>query len=305
MNLKVICIDEGHTVSGADYGTKGNGLYESVETRELGALIKKYIQQLGVKVYKCTIDYANSVSDSINKRVAIANSKAYDLILIIHFNSFPDTSANGCEVFILPNKNGYYRSNESYNTNLQYGREILNTVCSVGDFFKRGGDVKFRDDLGMLLNTNSYAVYLEVCFLTNKKDADNYKANKDKIARALAEVISGRKISNENNSNNNVNVKEEYKMKYAVCYCNEVDEREAKNLRDYLGTDAQCFDARIKMTNWKGIAPNIIAVGGNAEPVGFSSHTTHIIKGDDRYDTRQKVLSICEGRTKLDDYKIK
>ncbi|MEO2564619.1 N-acetylmuramoyl-L-alanine amidase [Clostridium tertium] len=106
-------------------------------------------------------------------------------------------------------------------------------------------------------------------------------------------------------NNPSVNVKEEYKMKYAVCYCNEVDEREAKNLRDYLGTDAQCFDARIKMTNWKGIAPNIIAVGGNAEPVGFSSHTTHIIKGDDRYDTRQKVLSICEGRTKLDDYKIK
>lgn len=106
-------------------------------------------------------------------------------------------------------------------------------------------------------------------------------------------------------NNQNVNIKEEYKMKYAVCYCNEVDEREAKNLRDFLGTDAQCFDARIKMTNWKGIAPNIIAVGGDAKPVGFSGHTTHRIKGDDRYDTRQKVLDICEGRKKLDNYKIR
>lgn len=195
MNIKVLCIDEGHTVSGADYGAKGNGLYESVETRELGALVKKYLEQLGVKVDKCTIDYANSVSDSINKRLAIANSKFYDLVLIIHFNSFPDASANGCEVFILPNKNGYYRSSESYNTNLKYAQEILDTVCTVGDFYKRSGGVKFRDDLGMLLHTNSYAVYLEVCFLTNKKDADNYKANKDKIARALAEIISNKKLA--------------------------------------------------------------------------------------------------------------
>lgn len=192
MNIKVLCIDEGHTLSGSDYGATGNGLYESIETRELGALVKKYCIELGIQVDKCTIDYANSVADSITKRLAIANSKAYDLVLIIHFNSFSDTSANGCEVFILPNKNGYYRTTESYNINLKYAEEILSAVCNAGGFYKRG--VKFRDDLGMLLNTKSYAVYLEVCFLTNKSDADKYKTNKDKIARAIAETITGKKI---------------------------------------------------------------------------------------------------------------
>lgn len=256
MNLKVICIDEGHTVSGSDYGTQGNGLYESIETRELGSLIKKYVEQLGVKIDKCTIDYANSVSDSINKRLAIANSKAYDLVLIIHFNSFSEESANGCEVFILPNKNGYYSSNASYNTNLKYGREILDAVCTTGGFYKRGGDVKFRDDLGMLLYPKSYAVYLEVCFLTNKKDADKYKTNKDKIARAIAEVISGKKL----NTNNNVKV--EYDMNKIVVYFGDADLFGAI----MVAQKNQC--PLMKLSDYKASglkAQTVIQIGGKAE----------------------------------------
>ena len=93
-------------------------------------------------------------------------------------------------------------------------------------------------------------------------------------------------------------------MKYAICYTNDVDERAAKYLRDYLGEQAQIFDARIKM-NWKGFAENLIAVGGDSTPMGFSGYTTHRIKGDTRYTTAQKVLDICLGKGKLDNYKVK
>lgn len=194
MNVKIMVIDEGHTVSGADYGAVGNGLYESIETRELGKLITKYAKAVGITVDKCTIDYANSVSDSITKRVSLANKRAHDVLVIIHFNSSKNSSANGCEVFILPNANGNYRSTESYNKNKEYGEKILQAVCNAGGFYKRGGGVKFREDLGMLCNTRDYSVYLEVCFLSNKDDVQKYKANKDKIARAIVEAISNKKI---------------------------------------------------------------------------------------------------------------
>lgn len=282
MNLKVICIDEGHTVSGSDYGAQGNELYESVETRELGSLIKKYIQHIGVQVDKCTIDYANSVSDSINKRLALANSKIYDLVLIIHFNSFSDSSANGCEAFILPNTNRYYSSTTSYNTNLAYAREILDVVCTTGGFYKRGGDVKFRDDLGMLLHTNSYAVYLEVCFLTNKRDADNYKANKDKIARALAEVITGKKI------NNTVEIKEKKKVKGIVIYSNDIDRRAAEYLADYLGlpTISSSTNFDYSTVNQDGI----YAVGGAKGTYTSYLLDKNFISAKDRYETVKEVL---------------
>ena len=39
--------------------------------------------------------------------------------------------------------------------------------------------------------------------------------------------------------------------------------------------------------------------------MGFSGYTTHRIKGDTRYTTAQKVLDICLGKGKLDNYKVK
>ena len=195
MKFSIIVIDEGHTKSGADYGATGNGLCESIETRELGRLITTYANALGVTVDKCTVDYANSVGESITKRVAIANQRPHDIIIIIHFNAFGDSSANGCELFILPNSGNNYSSTASYEKNKAYGEAILDVVCKAGGFVKRSDGVKFREDLGMLCSTNDYAVYLEVCFLTNKSDADKYKDNKDKIARAIAEVITDKKLN--------------------------------------------------------------------------------------------------------------
>lgn len=192
MNISILCIDEGHTKSGADYGATGNGIIESLETRVFGNLLTQKLQKLGVVVDKCTIDIATSVSDSINKRVAISKQRPHDLIIIIHFNSVEDPAANGCELFILPNKGNYYSSTNSFNKNKQFGEDILEAVCKAGNFVKRGNGVKYRDDLGMLLHTADYAVYLEICFLSNKSDVDKYIANKDKIASSIVKVLTGK-----------------------------------------------------------------------------------------------------------------
>ena len=76
-------------------------------------------------------------------------------------------------------------------------------------------------------------------------------------------------------------------MKYLVCYCNAVDKRASEYLADFLG--CPCMDATIPF-NYDGVAEEIIAVGGNASPVGFSGYTTKFITGKDRYDTLIQVL---------------
>ncbi len=110
---------------------------------------------------------------------------------------------------------------------------------------------------------------IEVGFI-DSSDVDIIEKNIDRIATIIANgvlMVCGKplyKIETENNSNtnNNVNVKEECKMRYAVCYCNEVDERSAKLLRDYLGDETQALDARIKM-NWNKFAEKgLINIGG-------------------------------------------
>lgn len=282
MNVKLLCIDEGHTLSGSDYGAKGNGLFESTETRELGKLVEKYAKELGAAVDKCTVDTASSVADSISKRVALANKRAHDLLLIIHFNAFKDESANGCEVFILPYSSAY-SSKASYEKNLAYGKTILDSVCSAGGFTKRGGGVKFRDDLGMLCSTKDHSVYLEVCFLTNKSDADKYKANKDKIARAIAEVITVKKL------NTKVVKEKKFDMKNIVVYGNKIDKRAA----EYLADSLQCptIDGNIVFDYSK--VENIYGIG--AEPtLKWPKNIKKKIAGKDRYDTIIQVLKFIK-----------
>lgn len=282
MNVKLLCIDEGHTLSGSDYGAKGNGLFESIETRELGKLVEKYAKELGTTVDKCTVDTASSVADSITKRVALANKRAHDLLLIIHFNAYKEESANGCEVFILPYSNAY-SSKASYEKNLAYGEAILNAVCTAGGFVKRGGGVKFRNDLGMLCSTRDHSVYLEVGFLTNKSDADKYKANKDKIARAIAEVITGKKL------NNKVVEERKFDMKNIVVYGNSIDRRAAEYLADSL--KCPTIDGNIVFDYSK--VENVYCVGG--EPaLKWPKNIKKKITGKDRYDTIIQVLKFIK-----------
>ena len=78
-----------------------------------------------------------------------------------------------------------------------------------------------------------------------------------------------------------------YNMKNLVCYCNAVDKRAAEYLADYL--QCPCIDATLPFY-YDGVAENIIAVGGNSSPVGFSRYTTKYIQGKDRYETLKEVL---------------
>lgn len=116
--------------------------------------------------------------------------------------------------------------------------------------------------------------YKKICPNWSEKNWARWKAFKNKL-------------NNNVNNANNVIEERKYDMKNLVCYCNQVDKRAAEYLADHL--QCPCIDATLPF-NYKGVAENIIAVGGNATPVGFSGYTTKYIAGSNRYETVKEVL---------------
>ena len=89
-----ILISAGHTLTGKGTGAVGF-INESQENRVLAKFVVEYLKKLG-----CETDYheVNSGSDYIEQQAKKANSKNYDLVVQIHFNSSDNAAANGTEV---------------------------------------------------------------------------------------------------------------------------------------------------------------------------------------------------------------
>ncbi|WP_297131132.1 N-acetylmuramoyl-L-alanine amidase [Terrisporobacter sp.] len=247
---------------------------EVVEDRKVKDSVIKHLKQLGYTVLDVTPGNMDRDSDliyGVNK----ANNWGADLFISIHFNKAYNSynGAIGTETWV-------YSESDNYNDE-EYAKRIVDSIGALG--FKNRG-VKTSIDLYELKHTTMPSVIVEVCFVEATEDVALYKRlGPDVIGKVIAEAISNRKISN---SNNNIE-KVEYDMKNLVCYCNQVDKRAAEYLADYL--QCPCIDATLPF-NYVNVAENIIAVGGNATPIGFSGYTTKYIAGKDRYETLKEVL---------------
>ena len=189
--MKRIALNYGHTLP----GTKGSGakgfICESTENREVGKLVKKYLEANGYEVIDATVDVSNSY---LVEAVKKANAKAVDLSVSIHFNA---GGGQGTEVLVY-NTTGL--ANEK-------AKAICSEIASLG--FKNRG-VKKRTDLYWLKNTNSPALLVECCFVDTKSDVDKYK--KETMAKAIAQGIMGKKIANTNNTTTNTNATTYYRV---------------------------------------------------------------------------------------------
>ena len=171
-----ILISSGHTLKGVGYGSTGY-IIESEENRVLSNIVVKYLKYAGHEV-----DYheVNEGSDYLEKQVAKANSKDYDLVVQIHFNAFKLTeNAMGTETYYL---------SESGKVWAEKINDKLSTV------FKSRG-VKKGTGLYWLKNTKGISVLIEVCFVDSKHDTDTYKVNKEHIGKLIAEAINRKEIS--------------------------------------------------------------------------------------------------------------
>lgn len=178
-----IALGAGHTIYGAGSGAVGY-INESKENRVMNELVAKWLKADGNSVYDCTVDYS---SNYLPEACAKANKQSVDLAVQIHFNANTTTSnPMGTETL-------YYGGATGTNA-------AKRVTEKLGTKFKQRG-AKQNQGLYWLKHTSAPAILVEVCFCDSKADVDIYNANKDAIAKLIAEGIVGHSIAGSSSSN--------------------------------------------------------------------------------------------------------
>ena len=205
----IIGIDAGH--GGNSSGTysvnsTNDGLFEKDYALEQALMVEKHLLRngFGVVLTRRTDENPGNVSE----RAKICARGNCDFAVSIHFNGFGSESANGTEVFVpyaeklagietgfyknlggifrlrepFARSSSYYNKNEIFDKKLNTETRRFDAVSSEKDYF---GFVRTCWENGIS------ADLLEICFLTNPKDFENYIKNREKIAENIAKDIVG------------------------------------------------------------------------------------------------------------------
>ncbi|MBL4933048.1 N-acetylmuramoyl-L-alanine amidase [Clostridium paridis] len=159
-NALKLAIDIGHNApyDGGAIGIKSeDSLNLDVGTKLIGKC-----SAAGIEVINCAPNNVQSLFDSLNKRVGIANDSKADFFISIHHNAFP--GANGTEILCIPGGGGE-----------EVSKIILPEIIKLG-FTNRG--VKARHDLYVLNETNMSAILIECAFCDSEIDMRSYDAEK-------------------------------------------------------------------------------------------------------------------------------
>ena len=203
----VIGIDAGH--GGSSSGTYSvntvfDGIFEKDYALEQALLVEKHLVRNGFKVVMTRRSDINP--GTVNERAKFCIERNCDFALSIHFNGFGTESANGTEIFVPHEENlagiearlfdflgnlfriraPFARSSSFFDRNKIFDKKLnpktrrFEAVSSEKDYF---GFVRTCWESGVS------ADLLEICFLTNKKDFENYIKNREKIAENIAKSI--------------------------------------------------------------------------------------------------------------------
>lgn len=169
-----ICIDPGHNSTGADTGAQGNSLKEQDLTLDIALRLKVLLEDRDFEVVMTRTGPStgrnDTVINSLQYRVDIANQAKADLFVSIHINSGGGT---GAEVYALTAGGGGEKC----------AKAILPFLAAAGGWPNRGA--KFADYY-VLKWTNMPAVLTENGFIDNASDAE--KLAKTEYKQAIAEA---------------------------------------------------------------------------------------------------------------------
>lgn len=170
----MIFISAGH--HNADPGAVGNGYKEADLTKELRDLTVKNLVALGGK-FIVDNDY-----ETLGQYLARITPGSGSVLCEFHFNAGPPT-ATGAETLIPANPN----KNEK-----ALAKEINDTLVSIMGIKDRG--VKTEADsqhkrLAVMHDGAGMSILPEICFISNADDMKRYQANKEQLARKMAEIL--------------------------------------------------------------------------------------------------------------------
>ena len=220
---KLVIVDPGHENYGGDPGTSAthNGIsyIESNLNLQIAVKLKAELESRGMDVYMTRYEGSGLISqdstESLKKRVALANEKNADFFVSIHHNSFTNTSANGFEVYYstgtpanltsiarsaitedgrdLTLERSLYSTRsvtEKVKVSKAVATEITNEASSKLNMYNRGAkDSNFY----VCKNTNMPSILVENGFLTNPTEA--VKASSSSHQQKLAQIIAD-KVNN-------------------------------------------------------------------------------------------------------------
>ncbi len=170
-----ILLSAGH--GGTDNGSTGvDRGTEKARTMELVNLIAGYLRGAGHTVTAVQEKNANA-------KWNLKGRSGYDYALSVHFNSFNGTGT-GTEVL--------------YKGTTKKATQMAEKVSNAMGIKNRGA--KSRPELYML--NIGFDNLVEVCFHDNSNDLAKYNANKNNVAKAIAEVIVGGTINTTANATN-------------------------------------------------------------------------------------------------------
>lgn len=153
---------------------------EVTEARRVTDKTAEYLRQLGVTTYVFHDDTSRTQNQNLSTIVNFHNSKNRELDVSIHFNSAGRTN-NPLGVEVL-----YYDQSG-------LAANVSQVIANASGLKNRGA--KQRKELYFLRKTVKPAILIEVCFVTSTADVELYQKNFDAICRAIAETLSGKKIS--------------------------------------------------------------------------------------------------------------
>lgn len=200
---KTIVIDPGHNARG-DYGCEStfNGI-KYIETdldMQVGVKLKAALEAKGFNVVMTREDGVKEYleeTESLEKRVNIANATDGVLYISIHHNAFDTENAYGVETYYsVADKSEQYGSTKLDPVRMAQSKkmaELINqAVVNATGAYNRGAKSDENRNLFVLRNTNMAAVLVEMGFLTNENEAKRCadSESQQKVANAIADVVA-------------------------------------------------------------------------------------------------------------------
>lgn len=181
-NQWVIVIDPGH--GGHDYGTHSLGkpkYHEKYLNLTTAEMLKKFLEQYG---YKVVMTRSDDTFISLENRAEFANNLNTKLFVSVHYNSAPNTEAEGVEVFYCRSDSDKSRVSESKLLAQCVLDKILKNTRANSRGVKHG-------NFAVIRQTKMPAILVEGGFLTNTGEMDKIKtlAYQKKMAQSIAQGV--------------------------------------------------------------------------------------------------------------------
>jgi peptidoglycan hydrolase-like protein with peptidoglycan-binding domain len=172
-----IVISSGH----GKYIRGASGFIDEVdEARRVVNRVADFLDEADVEVTVFHDDESTTQDENLEAIVDFHNSQERDLDVSVHFNAYNTThSPMGTECW-------YYSQGD-------LASSVASEIAIASGLIDRGK--KQSSSLYFLNNTNEPAILIEVCFVDSSVDVELYGKHFDHICRAIAETVSGERIS--------------------------------------------------------------------------------------------------------------